>query len=145
MSEPVTEETAVVYPELNDFEIDVFNELCPAMDTVVHPGNFRSEEVYEIESFPTCTFVRVDTMPDWKRESTSNFEDYTIETYEANVYALSKAECSTIMNTLAERLRQMNFRRLSMRPVKNYNDPRVKRLVARFEIKIDNQGQMYRT
>jgi len=145
MSEPEQVVEEIVYPELTDYEIDVFNALCPAMDTLVPEGNFRSEKTPVLESLPVCTFCRMDSMPDWNHESTSDFEDYTIESYEANVYALTMEECKKIMNTLAERLRQMNFRRLSMRPVDNVNDQRIQRIVARFEIKIDNTGQMFRT
>lgn len=143
MSESINE--TPVYPELQDFEIDVFNALTEVMDTVVPQGNFRSEAEPVLEDFPVCVFYRDDSFPDWRRESTSDFEDYTIETYRATAYALSMDKCRKIMNVLSERLRQMNFRRLSMRPVPNLADNRIKRIEARFEIKFDNIGQMYRT
>ena len=145
MNEVTTESTQTTYPALNDFETDVFNECYPVMDSLLPEGNFRSEYVSEYKSLPLCTLVRMDSIPDWKRESTSDEEDYAIETYEARAYADSMEECKSIMNALAEKLRSMNFRRLTMRPVLNGNDTRVQQIVARFEHCIDSQGRMFRT
>ena len=145
MSEVTTESTQTTYPALNDFETDVFNECYPVMDSLLPEGNFRSEYVSEYKSLPLCTLVRMDSIPDWKRESTSDEEDLTIETYEARAYADSMEECKSIMNALAEKLRSMNFRRLTMRPVLNGGDTRVQQIVARFEHSIDSKGRMFRT
>ena len=145
MSEVTPNESTPEYPALNDFETDVFNECYPVMDSLLPEGNFRSEYVREYESLPLCTLVRMDSIPDWKRESTSDEEDYSIETYEARAYADSMEECKAVMNTLAAKLRSMNFRRLTMRPVLNGNDTRVQQIVARFEHSIDSQGRMFRT
>lgn len=150
MSEIVTSsstETVTVpveYPALNDFEEDVFDAVYPALSDLVPDGNFRSEYVPEPESFPLCTLIRMDSIPDWTRQSNGSVEDMTIDTYEAHVYALSMSDCKTIMNTLAERLRLMNFRRLMMQPILNGNDIRISHIVARFEHRIDSRGYMYR-
>lgn len=135
---------ADTFPMLKDYETDVFDAVYPVMEPLLPEGNFRSEHVPEPESFPLCTLIRMDSIPDWRRESTSGTEDFTVDTYEANAYARSMDECKVIMNTLAERLRQMNFQRLSMRPVLNGNDVSVSRIVARFEGRFDSRGFMYR-
>lgn len=131
-------------PSLKDFETDVFDAVYPAMTGLVPEGNFRSEHVPVPESFPLCTLIRMDSIPDWQRESTSEEEDLTIDTYEAHAYAKSMDECKAIMNALAERMRMMNFRRLTMRPVLNGNDVTISQIVARFEHRIDGRGMMYR-
>ena len=129
---------------MNDFEIEVFDAVYSALAELIPEGNFRSENVPEFESFPAGTLVRMDSYPDWQRESSSNAEDYTVDTWEAHVYALSMDECKTIANALAERMRQMNFRRLTMRPVLNGNDVRISQIVMRFEGRVDGQGNLYR-
>ena len=143
MSE-VNNESPVTYPVLNDFETDVFNECYPAMSSVVPEGNFRGEYVPEPESFPLCTLIRMDSIPDWRRQSTGDTEDLTVDTYEAHAYALSMEECKTVMNTLAAKMMSMNFHRITMRPVLNGNDLSVSQIVARFEHRIDANGVMYR-
>ena len=130
--------------ELNDFEVDVFDACYPAVKDLLPDGNFRSDYVPEPESFPLLTLIRMDSIPDWRRQSTGENEDLTIDTYEARAYAFDMDQCKGIMYALAERMRQMNFRRLTMRPVLNGNDVRIKQIVARFEHRIDHNGVMYR-
>ena len=130
---------------MNDYEIDVFNAVYDVIvPDLIPEGNFRSEYTPVFESFPAGTLIRMDSFPDWQRESTSDNEDFTNDTYEAHIYALSMDECKTIANTFAERMRQMNFRRLTMRPVLNGNDINISQIVMRFDHKIDNRGFMYR-
>ena len=143
-SSTVTETVTIEYPALKDFEEDVFNAVYPVMENLLPVGNFRSEEVPEPESFPLCTLIRMDSRPDWTRRSTASEEDLTVETYEAHAYALSMSECRKIMNTLAYRMDQMHFERLSMGPVLNGNDIRISHIVARFSHRIDGRGYMYR-
>ena len=129
---------------MNDFETDVFDAVYSAMEDLLPEGNFRSEYVAEAESLPLCTLVRMDSFPDWRRKSTGVDEDLTVDTYEAHAFALDMDECKTIMNALSDRMMQMNFRRLSMRPLLNGNDTRIKHIVARFEGRVDNRGYLYR-
>ena len=129
---------------MNDFEVEIFDAVHSALSELLPEGNFRSEYVPEPDSFPLCTLIRMDSIPDWRRESTSGTEDFTVDTYEAHAYAKSMDECKNIMNALADRMRQMNFHRLSMRPVLNGNDVTISQIVARFEHRIDSNGVMYR-
>lgn len=132
-------------PVLKDFETDVFDSCYEVLvPDEVPEGNFRSEYVAEYESLPLLTLIRMDSIPVWSRESSSGHEDITLDTYEAHSYALTMDEAKRIMNVLAERLRSMNFRRLTMRPVLNGNDTNVAQIVARFEVRIDHRGKMYR-
>ena len=130
---------------MNDYEIDVFDAVYDAIvPDLIPEGNFRSEYTPVFESFPAGTLIRMDSFPDWQRDSTSDNEDFTNDTYEAHIYALTMDECKTIANAFAERMRQMNFRRLTMRPVLNGNDVSISQIVMRFDHKIDNRGFMYR-
>ena len=91
---------------MNDNEVYVFdgvyNLICVSEDQTKPPkvpvGNFRNEELPVFESFPACTLIRMDSVPDWRRRSTSATEDYTVDTYELNVYALTIEECKEIAN-----------------------------------------------
>ena len=130
---------------MNDYEIDVFDAVYETIvPDLIPEGNFRSEYTPVFESFPAGTLIRMDSFPDWQRDSTSDDEDFTNDTYEAHIYALTMDECKTIANTFAERMRQMNFRRLTMRPVLNGNDVSISQIVMRFDHKVDNRGFMYR-
>ena len=146
MSENTGNTETIVYPVLPDFETDVFDTVVtyPPLVEIVPAGNFRSEYVAEIDSLPLCTLIRMDSFPEWRRESTSDSEDLTVETYEAHVYAKTMDECKQIAGYLCERMRQMNFRRLSMRPLLNGNDIQIQQIVMRFEHRIDSHGRMYR-
>lgn len=143
MSEIINEQETI--PSLKDFEIDVFDAVYDVVVPDALPeGNFRSEYVAEYVSLPLGTLIRMDSIPDWNRQSTSGEEDLTIDTYESHVYARTMDECKTIANIIAKRMEQMNFRRLSMRPVLNGNDTSVSQIVMRFEHRIDGSGRMFR-
>lgn len=145
IEEQESEEQETEVPSLNDFETDVFDAVYGVIvPNLLSDGNFRSEYVSEYESLPLATLIRMDSIPDWNRQSTSDEEDLTIDTYESHVYALTMNECKTIANAIAKRMQQMNFRRLTMRPVLNGNDTSVQQIVMRFEHRIDNQGRMFR-
>ena len=147
MSENAEQVTETVYPVLKDFEIDVFDAVAdyPPLAESIPSGNIRSEYVPVFDSLPLLTLIRMDSVPDWRHESTSEEEDLTIDTYESHVYARTMEQCKGIANMLCERMRQMNFRRLTMRPVLNGNDVTVSQIVMRFEHRIDSKGMMYRT
>ena len=134
------------YPVLKDFEHEVFDAVAtyPPLEDAVPAGNFRSEYVAEADSFPLCTLIRMDSYPDWNRQSTADVEDLTVDTYEAHVYAETMDECKRIANIIGERMRQMNFHRLSMRTLLNGNDTRISQIVMRFEHRIDSHGRMFR-
>lgn len=143
MSEIINEQETI--PSLKDFEIDVFDAVYDVVVPDALPeGNFRSEYVSEYVSLPLGTLIRMDSIPDWNRQSTSGEEDLTIDTYESHVYARTMDECKTIANIIAKRMEQMNFHRLSMRPVLNGNDTSVSQIVMRFEHRIDGSGRMFR-
>lgn len=130
---------------MNDFETDVFNAVYDGIvPRYIADGNFRSESVREYKRLPLATLIRMDSIPDWSRESTSDEEDLTIDTYESHVYAETMDECKEIANAIAGRMQQMNFRRLTMRPVLNGNDPAISQIVMRFEHRINHKGQMFR-
>ena len=130
---------------MNDFETDVFDAVYDVIVPRYLPdGNFRSEYVREYKKLPLATLIRMDSIPDWNRKSTSDGEDLTIDTYESHVYAGTMDECKEIANAIANRMLQMNFRRLTMRPVLNGNDISVSQIVMRFEHRIDANGKMYR-
>lgn len=131
-------------PILNDYETEVFDRVSSALINIMPDGNVRSEYVPEPESFPLVTLIRMDSIPDWNRQSSGNAEDMTIDTYEMHVYALSMDECKAIASVIAEVMRRMNFRRLNMGPLLNGNDIRIAQIVGRFEHRIDKRGYMYR-
>ena len=130
---------------MNDYEVDIFNAVYEYVVPEKLPeGNLVSEYITEFPTFPVSSLIRMDSIPDWKRKSTADFEDMTVDTYECHVYALTMDECKDIANAIATRMGQMNFRRITMRPVLNGNDTRISQIVMRFEHRIDSKGFMYR-
>ena len=127
-----------------DVELDVFNAVYNDVAPLCARNGFRSVYTPNPTAFPTVTLYEMDNRTDRKLNSTSDFEDFAVLTYEAHVYATSKAECRTVFSALDEALTRRNFNRFSGAYTPNLNNSQVHEYVARYQVRVSNDGCLSR-
>ena len=127
-----------------DLEAHVFDRIFSDVAPLVPEGCFKSMAVPRPPAFPFATLYETDNFTDRKNRSSAREEDYAIVTYEANVYAMTKAECRNVMCALDEGMSRLGFMRLSLQFVPNLSDPVIFRYTARYQAVADHQKVIYR-
>lgn len=127
-----------------DIEMDVFNAIYDDVAPLCAKNAFKSVYTPNPTVFPTVALFEMDNRTDRERNSTSDFEDYAVLTYEAHVYATSKAECREVFNALDEALRRYNFNRFSGAYTPNRTNAQVHEYVARYQVRVSNDGCLSR-
>ena len=94
--------------------------------------------------FPTVTLFELDNRTDRERNSTSDFEDFSLLAYEAHIYATSKAKCREVFKALDEALARYNFNRFSGAYTPNLTNSQVHEYVARYQVRVSNDGCLSR-
>ena len=128
-----------------DVENYIFNEVHGTVAPLCAKNGFRSVQGQVPTVFPAVNLFEMDNRTDYARESTMAGEDYVILTYEAHVYATSKAACRKVAKALDDRLIQLNMTRLSGAYSPNTANSKVFEFVARYRVGADEQGTLYRT
>lgn len=127
-----------------DVELEVFNAVYDNVAPLCAKNGFKSIHTPSPTVFPTVTLFEMDNRTDRDRNSTSDFEDYAELTYEAHVYANTKAECRKVFAALDEALAQYNFNRFSGTYVPNLNNAKVHEYVARYQVRVGHDGCLFR-
>ena len=127
-----------------DLEAHVFDRIFSDVAPLVPEGCFKSMAEPKPPAFPFATLYETDNFTDRKNRSSAREEDYAIVTYEANVYAMTKAECRNVMAALDEGMTRLGFMRLSLQFVPNLSDPVIFRYTARYQAVADLQKVIYR-
>ena len=125
-----------------DVEVDIFNAVYD--DVVPLCAKFLSVHTPSPTVFPTVTLFEIDNRIDRKRNSTSDFEDFAELTYEAHVYANSKAECRSVFKALDQALARYNLNRFSGAYNPNLQNAQVHEYVARYQVRVSNDGCLSR-
>lgn len=121
-----------------DVELHIFNAVYDDVAPLCASNGFRSVHTPSPTVFPTVTLFELDNRTDRDRNSTSNFEDFADLTYEAHVYATTKAECRSVFAALDEALAKYNFNRFSGTYVPNLTNAKVHEYVARYQVRVSN-------
>ena len=127
-----------------DVELDVFNAVYDDVAPLCAKNGFRSVHTPNPTAFPTVTLFEMDNRTDRNRNSSSEFEDYAVLTYEAHVYATSKAKCRSVFTALDEALTRRNFNRFSGAYTPNLNNAQVHEYVARYQVRVSYDGCLSR-
>lgn len=125
-----------------DVELDVFNAVYD--DVAPLCKKFLSVHTPSPTVFPTVTLFEIDNRIDRNRNSTSDFEDFAELTYEAHVYANSKAACRSVFAALDQALSRYNFNRFSGAYTPNLQNAQVHEYVARYQVRVSNDGCLSR-
>ena len=127
-----------------DVELDIFNAVYDDVAPLCASGGFKSVYTPNPTVFPTVTLIEMDNRTDRDRNSTSDFEDFADLTYEAHVYASSKAKCREVFKALDDALARYNFNRFSGTFVPNLNNVQVYEYVARYQVRVSSDGCLSR-
>ena len=127
-----------------DVEPYIFNAVYDDIAPLCARNSFRSTHTPSPTAFPTVTLFELDNRTDRLRNSTSDFEDYAELSYEAHVYATTKAECRRICKVLDEALARYNFNRFSGTYMPNLTNSKVHEYVARYQVRVSNDGCLSR-
>lgn len=127
-----------------DVEVDVFDYVYPSVSALVPTGCFKSEYVPNPPKFPFATLMEVDNVTETRFRTNSSTEEYAVVTYEANVYAMDKPTCRSVMGALDTAMTALGFIRMSMSTIPNLADPQVFRMTARYRAAADQNKVIYR-
>lgn len=127
-----------------DVEEDVFDYVYPYVSSLLPEGGFVSEFVPSPSALPHATLIEMDNIPDSSMRGTADLEEYSLVTYESNVYAESKPACREIMNAIDEGMTRLGFSRMSMRFVPNLQDTTIYRIVARYRAAVNQDKTVFR-
>lgn len=127
-----------------DVELYVFNAVYDDVAPLCAKNGFKSVYTPSPTAFPTVALVEMDNRTDRQMNSSSDFEDYAILTYEAHVYATTKAKCREVFAALDNALARYNFNRFSGAYTPNLQNAQVHEYVARYQVRVGHDGCLSR-
>ena len=127
-----------------DVEDDVFNYVYSDVSALVPSGCFKSVYVPSPPKFPFATLMEMDNISDTRRMTSADEEPFALITYEANVYAMDKPECRSVMSALDTAMIRLGFTRISMSFIPNLADTTIFRMTARYRAEADVNKVIYR-
>lgn len=127
-----------------DVEARVFDAVYPAVVEVIPAANFKSQFEPNPASFPFATLYEVNNNTDTRHRSTAKDEEYAILTYEANAYALNKADSRKAIDAIDTAMIRLGFTRTMLQQIPNLADTRIFRMTARYQAAVDANNVIYR-
>ena len=127
-----------------DVENDVFDRVYASVSSLVPTGCFKSVYVPNPSKFPFATLMEMDNVTAQSHRSSSMTEEYATVTYEANVYAMDKPTCRSVMSAIDQAMIGLNFARMSLQFIPNLADNTIFRYTARYQAVADATKTMYR-
>lgn len=127
-----------------DAELKIFNAVRPYVVSLCATNGFKSVYTPTPSAFPTVCLYEMDNATVRKRQSSTPGENFATITYEAQIYAQTKAECRQVFAALDEAMILLGFNRFSGQFIPNADNTKVFRYVARYEAEIDVNGVIYR-
>lgn len=127
-----------------DVENYIFNETYDDIAPLCAKNGYRSVQGQVPTVFPAVNLYEMDNRINTNLWSNSGSDDYAILTYEAHVFATTKAECRKVAKALDDKLIRMNMTRLSGAYSPNTANSKVFEFVARYRVGVDENGVLYR-
>ena len=127
-----------------DVESYIFNAVYDDVAPLCASGCFKSIHDPVPTKFPTATLYEMKNLTDYAKKSTAQDEDFATLTYEAHVYANTKAKCRTVFAALDAALIRMNMSRISGDYTPSADNTKVHEFVARYRVSVDRDGILYR-
>ena len=127
-----------------DVESYIFNAAYDDIAPICAKNGYRSVQGQVPTVFPAVNMYEMDNRINTDMWSNSGSDDYAILTYEAHVFATTKAECRKVAKTLDDKLIRMNMTRLSGAYSPNTANSKVFEFVARYRVGVDENGVLYR-
>lgn len=127
-----------------DVESYIFNAAYDDIAPLCAKNGYRSVQGQVPTVFPAVNLYEMDNRINTDMWSNSGSDDYAILTYEAHVFATTKAECRKVAKALDDKLIRMNMTRLSGAYSPNTANSKVFEFVARYRVGVDENGVLYR-
>ena len=127
-----------------DVESYIFNAAYDDIAPLCAKNGYRSVQGQVPTVFPAVNLYEMDNRINTNLWSNSGSDDYAILTYEAHVFATTKAECRKVAKALDDKLIRMNMTRLSGAYSPNTANSQVFEFVARYRVGVDENGVLYR-
>lgn len=123
-----------------DCENEVYTKVAQIL-RAAHSGIDVTGDYANVPStFPHVSIIQVDSKT--VKEDTDD-EEMILVTFDVEIFSNAqsgkKTEAKKIAKTVSDAFFEMNFRRLSLIPVPNRDDPTIYRLVESFEAKTDGR------
>jgi len=128
-----------------DYEVTIFNRVHASVAPLCAKNRFVSTQITEpVTAFPAACLYEMDNATVRRRQSSTPGENYARITYVLEVYATTKAKCREVFAAADGAMIGMNFDRMSANFVPNMDNPKIFRMVGRYEADIDPDGNIYR-
>lgn len=127
-----------------DVENYIFNAAYDDIAPLCAKNGYRSVQGQVPTVFPAVNLYEMDNRINTELWSNSGSDDYAILTYEAHVFATTKAECRKVAKALDDKLIRMNMTRLSGAYSPNTANSKVFEFVSRYRVGVDENGVLYR-
>ena len=127
-----------------DVESYIFNAAYDDIAPLCATNGYRSVQGQVPTVFPAVNLYEMDNRINTELWSNSGSDDYAILTYEAHVFATTKAECRKVAKALDDKLIRMNMTRLSGAYSPNTANSKVFEFIARYRVGVDENGVLYR-
>lgn len=128
---------------MHDCENEVFDRVSEVLRERFPGIDVSSMYVRTPTSFPHVSFVmsNLDTL---RTLQTQNLrEEFSRAVFDINIYSndpsRKKSICKEISHAIDEVLMSMNFNRVYLRPVENFEDVDIYRIVARYRVATDGK------
>ena len=127
-----------------DVESYIFNAAYDDIAPLCAKNGYRSVQGQVPTLFPAVNLYEMDNRINTDLWSNSGSDDYAILTYQAHVFATTKAECRKVAKALDDKLIRMNMTRMSGAYSPNTANSKVFEFVARYRVGVDENGVLYR-
>lgn len=128
-----------------DYEVKIFNKVHAKVAPKCANKMFVSTVITEKPTaFPAASLIEMDNTTIRSRQSSTPVENFSLVTYQLDVYATTKSKCREVYAAADEAMISMNFIRMSGQYINIPDNTKVFRYVARYEAEIDREGNIYR-
>jgi hypothetical protein len=130
---------------MNDYEVKIFNRVHSAAAPLCANNRFVSTIITDPKTaFPAGSLIEISNITARKFQSSSPVENFSIISYQLEVFATTKSECRKVFAAADGAMLAMNFSRVSSTYMNNASNTKVFRYVARYEAMVDSYGNIYR-
>ena len=129
---------------MNDYEVKIFNNTYPVAAPLCANNKYLSTQVMDLTALPAAGLWEIGNATYRALQSSTPVENYSLITYQLEVYAKTKQECRMVFKAIDERMISMNFERVSAQYITYPDNMHVVRYVARYEAVVDAEGNLYR-
>lgn len=127
-----------------DRELDIYNHVRDSVETHFSVNRVLSTPIDSYASLPAMCLYEEDSRTDRIRQTTSLEESYANITYRLEIAATTKQECRRLLALVDDEMMLLNFNRAGGQFVPTLGNKAIMRYVARYEAKVDKNGNLYR-